>query len=169
RLLANNAPGRMLLVTRIPMLIRTIAWLLVFLLVMGQHATLLASDYFGQVTFNGLPVPGATVTATKGETKASATTDGEGIYHLAALADGLWKLTIEVFGFDTITREIAIPTKDDPPPDALSVRSFDELTRALPPARVLEPLDSEDEEPINLTALTGPAGMGAADGLLING
>ncbi|MGH9238095.1 MAG: carboxypeptidase-like regulatory domain-containing protein, partial [Vicinamibacterales bacterium] len=150
------------------MLIR-IVWLLVLLLTTGQSATLLASDYFGQVTFNGLPVPGATVTATKGETKALATTDGEGIYHLAALADGLWTLTIELFGFDTITREIEVPTKDDPPPDALSVRSYDELTRALPPARAFKPRDSEDEEPINLTALTGPAGMGAADGLLING
>lgn len=159
------------------MLIRTIVWLLVFLLMRGQHATLLASDYFGQVTFNGLPVPGATVTATRADpstslgasSKVSATTDGEGIYHLAALADGLWKLTIELFGFDTITREIEVPTKDDPPPDALSVRSFDELTRALPPARAFGPPDSEDEEPINLTALTGPSGMGAADGLLING
>ena len=151
------------------MLIRTIVWLLVFVLMMGQHATLLAADYFGQVTFNGRPVPGATVTATQGETKASATSDGEGIYRLTALADGLWKLTIELFGFDTITREIEVPTKDDPTPDALNVRSFDELTRALPAARAFEPLDSEDEEPINLTALTGPAGMGAADGLLING
>ena len=160
------------------MLIRAMSWLLVCLLMMGQHATLLASDYFGQVTFNGLPVPGATVTATPStrpagslgaSTKASATTDAEGIYRLADLADGLWTLTIEVFGFDTITREIEVPTTDDPPPDVLSVRSFDELTRALPPARAFEPPDSEDEEPINLTALTGPAGMGAADGLLING
>src|SRR5688572_120387 len=106
---------------------RSIVWLLVLLLGVGQPSALAASDYFGQVTFNGLPVPGATVTATKGETKASATTDGEGIYHLAALADGLWTLTIELFGFDTITREIEVPTKDDPPPDALSVRSYDEL------------------------------------------
>ena len=50
-----------------------------------------------------------------------------------------------MFGFATITREIAIPTKDDPPPDALSVRSFDELTRELPPARTFE-LDSLDAE-----------------------
>jgi hypothetical protein len=152
------------------MLIRATVWLVVFLLAMGQPATLLASDYFGQVTFNGLPVPGATVTATKASTKASVTTNEDGIYHLANLADGLWTLTIELFGFATITREIAIPMKDEPPPDALSVRSFDELTRALPPARVFDTLDSaDDEEPINLTALTGPAGMGAADGLLING
>jgi hypothetical protein len=151
-------------------LIRATVWLFVFLLAMGQPATLLAADYFGQVTFNGLAVPGATVTGTQADRKVSATSDAEGIYHLTALADGLWKVTIEVFGFDTITRDIEIPTKQDPPPDALSVRSYDQLTRALPAARVFEPLDSaDDEEPINLTVLTGPAGMGAADGLLING
>jgi len=47
------------------MLIRAIVWLLVLLVAMGQPATLLASDYFGKVTFNGLPVPGATVTASQ--------------------------------------------------------------------------------------------------------
>jgi len=158
------------------MLIRIIVWLVVFLLAMGQPATLLASDYFGQVTFNGLPVPGATVTATQGESKTTATTNLDGIYHLAELADGLWTLTIELFGFATITRKISVPTTADPPPDALSVRSFDELTRDLPPARTFEPLDfargkpaTEADEPLDLTVLTGPAGMGAADGLLING
>ena len=159
------------------MLIRAIVWLLVFLLAVCQPATLLASDYFGQVTFNGLPVPGATVTATQGQSKTTATTNQDGIYHLADIADGLWTLTIELFGFATITRDVTVPLTDDPPPDALSVRSFDELTRALPPPRVFEPLDSargkpgdgEDDEPVNLVALTGLAGMGAADGLLING
>jgi len=151
-------------------------WAAILVLLTAQPA--FASDYFGQVTFNGLPVPGATVTATQADPstaigaskKVSATSDGEGIYHLAALADGLWTLTIELFGFGTITRQIEVPTKADPPPDALSVRSYDELTRALPAARVFESLDSaDDEDPINLTVLTGPAGMGAADGLLING
>ncbi|MGH9238287.1 MAG: carboxypeptidase regulatory-like domain-containing protein [Vicinamibacterales bacterium] len=151
------------------MLIRTIVWLLVFLLTVGQQATLLASDYFGKVTFNGLAVPGATVTATKADAKTSATTDAEGIYHLADLADGFWTLTIELFGFETITREIKVPTNEEPPPDALIVRSYDELTRALPPARVFESADESDDEPLDLTVLTGPAGMGAADGLLING
>ena len=159
------------------MLIRAIVWLLVFLLAVCQPATLLASDYFGQVTFNGLPVPGATVTATQGQSKTTATTNQDGIYHLADIADGLWTLTIELFGFATITRDVTVPLTDDPPPDALSVRSFDELTRALPAARVFEDTPARlkagttdgDEEPINLTALSGPAGMGAAEGLLING
>ena len=151
------------------MLIRATVWLLVFALAMGQPATVLASDYFGRVTFNGVPVPGVTVTATQADRKASATTSTDGIYRLADLAEGLWTLTIELFGFATITREIAVPTKDDPPPDALTVRSFDELTRELPPARTFETTDARDDEPLDLTVLTGVAGMGAADGLLING
>ena len=177
------------------MLIRAIVWPFVFLLAMGQPATLLAADYFGQVTFNGLPVPGATVTATirlkpdstlpvrdagQGEKKISVTTNQDGIYHLADIANGLWTLTIELFGFTTITRDVTIPATEDPPPDVLSIRSFDELTRDLPPARVFENSsvrlkadttadETRDEEPINLTTLTGPAGMGAAEGLLING
>ena len=144
-------------------------WLLVLLLALGRSSDLAAANYFGQVTFNGLPVPGATVTATQGEKKASATTNADGIYQLADLADGLWTLTIELFGFARITREITVPTKADPPPDVLTVRSFDELTRELPTARVFESVDAEEDEPANLLALRGLAGMGAADGLLING
>src|SRR5688572_15287131 len=124
-------------------------WLLVVLLALGRSSVLAAADYFGQVTFNGLPVPGATVTATQGEMKASATTNADGIYQLADLADGLWTLTIELFGFARITREITVPTKADPPPDALSVRSFDELTRELPPARTFEPFDSAQGKPVD--------------------
>ena len=160
------------------MLIRATSWLFVFLLATGQPATLLASDYFGQVTFNGVPVPGVTVTATQGPSKTAATTNQDGIYHLADIADGLWTLTIEMFGFATITRDVTVPVTEDPLPDALSVRSFDELTRALPPARTFDDsqvrlkadtTNGRDDEPINLTVLLGPAGMGAAEGLLING
>ena len=155
---------------------RATVWLLVFLLALGQPAMLAAADYFGQVTFNGVPVPGVTVTATQEDVstslgagkKTSATTNQDGIYHLADLADGLWTLTIEMFGFTTITREISVPVTSEPPPDALEVRSYDELTRDLPPARVFE-ADSVEDEPVDLTVLVGPTGMGAADGLLING
>ena len=104
---------------------RVVVWLLVILLVTGQPIGLVAADYFGQVTFNGVPVPGVTVTAVQGDPstslgtgpstalgpsrKAVATTDQDGIYRLADLADGLWNLTIEMLGFATITRVIKVP------------------------------------------------------------
>ena len=46
---------------------------------------------------------------------------------------------------------------------------FDELTRELPPARTFDTVDAPDKEPVDVIALSGLAGMGAADGLLING
>ena len=38
----------------------------------------LASEYHGRVTFGGLPVPGATVTATQGSQKVVAVSDQQG-------------------------------------------------------------------------------------------
>ena len=36
----------------------------------GGSRLALASEYHGQVTFGGLPVPGATITATQGDQKS---------------------------------------------------------------------------------------------------
>ena len=40
-----------------------------------------ASAYYGKVTFNGLPVPGATITVTQGAKKFTTVTDAGGVYH----------------------------------------------------------------------------------------
>src|SRR5579863_7203635 len=39
-----------------------------------------AAEHHGQVTFGGLPLPGATVTLTQGDKKMTAVTDAEGVY-----------------------------------------------------------------------------------------
>ena len=67
-----------------------------------------ASGQQGQVTFGGLPVPGATVTATQGEKKFSAVTDGDGLYSLPDLTDGTWTVEIEMLGFSTIKQEVVV-------------------------------------------------------------
>ena len=61
----------------------------------------MASPYHGQVTFNGLPLPGSvvTVTATQGDKKAVAVSDDQGLFGFADLADGNWSLDIEMTGF----------------------------------------------------------------------
>src|SRR5450432_3788498 len=48
-----------------------------------------AAELHGKVTFGDLPVPGATLSATKGEQKASAITDQQGTYSFPDLADGV--------------------------------------------------------------------------------
>jgi hypothetical protein len=56
----------------------------------------LASEYHGQVTFGGVPVPGATITATEGSQKFVAISDQQGSYSFADLPDGTWKIEVEM-------------------------------------------------------------------------
>src|SRR4026209_1000659 len=69
-------------------------------------SVLLAADHYGQVTFTGLPVPGATSTATQAEKTISAVSDPSGRYKLSGLADGVWSVRIEMLGFEPLTQDI---------------------------------------------------------------
>jgi len=59
-------------------------------------ATVAASQYRGVVTFGGLPLPGATITATEGTTKLTVVSDPEGAYKFDDLKDGQWTIEIEM-------------------------------------------------------------------------
>jgi len=82
-------------------LVRALVWLAVS----GVAA---ASEYRGLVTFGGLPVPGATVTATQGGKELTVISDQGGLYTFADLPDGAWKIRIEMQGFSTATADVTI-------------------------------------------------------------
>ncbi len=67
-----------------------------------------ASEYRGQVSFGGFPVPGATVTAMQGSKKVTTVTDQGGGYAFADLADGAWKIEIEMQCFTPLQGEVTI-------------------------------------------------------------
>lgn len=67
-----------------------------------------ASEYHGQVLFNGLPVPGATVTATQGDKTQSVVTDQQGAYSFADLPDGSWKIHVEMQAFASLDEQVTI-------------------------------------------------------------
>jgi len=67
-----------------------------------------ASEYHGQVFFGGVPVPGATVTVTQGDRRFTAVTDRQGLYEFADLADGEWKIEIEMSGFTTLDDKVTV-------------------------------------------------------------
>ena len=67
-----------------------------------------ASQYHGQVTFHGWPVPGATVTVTQGTKKVSIVSDQGGLFTFTELPDGPAKLQIEMQGFSTLDSEVTI-------------------------------------------------------------
>ncbi len=69
---------------------------------------LAGAEHRGQVRFGGLPLPGATVFATQGDQKKTAVTDGDGLYFFPDLADGLWKITVEMLCFEPATLEVAV-------------------------------------------------------------
>src|ERR1700693_5494843 len=70
---------------------------------------LAAAEYRGQVTFGGLPIPGATVTATQGDKKFSAITDLDGLYAFPDLTDETWTIEIRMMGFEAVKQQVTAP------------------------------------------------------------
>jgi hypothetical protein len=98
----------------------------------GASRLMAAADHYGQVTFTGLAVPGATVTASQGERQVVTVTDAMGVFRFADLADGVWTVRVEMRGFAPATREIAV--KSDAPPSTweLTLLPIAEIARGLP-------------------------------------
>ncbi len=65
------------------------------------YALFFLSGIAGQVTTGGVPVPGATVTAIRGENRIFTITDQQGKYTLPPSVDDSWAVQIEVLGFAT--------------------------------------------------------------------
>lgn len=68
----------------------------------------LATEYSGQVTFKGLPVPGATVIATGNGETFTAVTDLQGVYSFPDLPHGVWSIEVQMTGFVTLTKKVTI-------------------------------------------------------------
>jgi hypothetical protein len=89
----------------------------------------MASEYHGQVTFSGLPLPGSTVTvtATQGDKKAVAISDDQGVFAFPDLADGTWTLTIEMTGFTPLKQEVTIAPTAAPATFELKLLSLEQI------------------------------------------
>jgi hypothetical protein len=83
---------------------------LIAMFVALSATTAAGSDYVGRVTLHGMPVPGATVTATQGEQHVVALSNLDGMYRLKGLSDGSWSLRVVMLGFVPATREITVPS-----------------------------------------------------------
>ena len=63
----------------------------------------------GRVTYGGLPVPGATVSASRADVKQTAISDAEGNYSFPDLSEGSWKLEVEMSGFSKRSEDLTLP------------------------------------------------------------
>jgi hypothetical protein len=67
-----------------------------------------ASPYRGVVTFGGLPLPGATITATQGTKTETAVSDADGAFQFDDLADGKWTIDIQMQTFAPAHADVTI-------------------------------------------------------------
>ena len=145
-----------------------------------------AAGHQGQVKFNGLPVPGVTVTAIKGDTRIVTSTDFAGAYAVPEMADGAWKVSVGMSGFATLDREIVVGAGAPTAEWELKMLSLDEMNAqaaAPPPPPPPPPAATDGPKPAAAAKPTPqrPASEAfanvdpdelrqrAADGFLVNG
>jgi trimeric autotransporter adhesin len=151
-------------------------------------ANLAASEQHGEVTFGGLPVPGATVTAIQGEKKVTSVTDQQGTYSFPDLAGGVWTIQVEMLGFATVKDETTIGPETKPAMWELKMLPLDQIhaeaqraeaeravaqAAALPPPPSATSAEQQKSEPKPAVTEAEPArdelAQRANDGFLVNG
>jgi hypothetical protein len=71
-------------------------------------ALLVAAPLHGVVRGGGVPVPGATVTASQGQTTVRTVTTADGSYEFADLTAGTWTVRVSMTGFETATQTVTV-------------------------------------------------------------
>ncbi len=138
------------------------------------------SGHRGQVTFNGLPVPGATVTATQDGNKFVTVTDQQGSYSFPELKDGSCTIEVEMPGFATVRQEITVAPSGPAQRWELKMLPLAEIkakaqTPAVATASAAAPAVPQSAEAPNPQPAPAQSqesddlNQSAADGFLING
>ncbi len=100
---------------------------LCFLAFLAIPRLIAASEYRGQVVLNDLPVPGASVTATKSDKKLSVVTDEQGLYSFPDLSDGSWTVEVQMTGFSSVKRDVTIGPNAPPAKWELKLLPLDQV------------------------------------------
>ena len=154
--------------------------LLCCLLGSGAPGVARADEYYGQVTFGGVPVPGATVTATLGAKIISVTTDERGLYRFADLAEGDWKIEIKLQFFQPIRTDVKITANVTPGNFELAALPLDNLkalAKTVQPRMLAQPTSqtaavknpNAANAPVDIPKPPEDANQLSANGLLVNG
>lgn len=135
-----------------------------------------ASEYRGQVLFGGLPVPGATVTATHGGKQFTTITDEQGNFAFADLADGPLIIEVHMLCFAPAKQQVTVAPNAQPLTIELSVLPLDNVNASASAAPVTnpQPLQQMSAPPQSDTVAQSrirdhDAADLSANGFLING
>ena len=150
-------------------LIRLKNYLLRGLIACAAILPLLAAEYRGQVKFNGLPLPGATITATQGDKQLSAVSDPQGGYSFPDLPDGTWQLQVEMLGFSPLKQEVTAGTGLPGASFELKMLPLDQIqAEAAAPAPVISSAPAATAAP-TAPAVAPPPSIKAANSKAPNG
>ena len=170
---------------REPIRCRTSRLLRKFCILVLLSAVAKAAENHGQVTFNGLPVPGATITATQGAVHQVAISDQQGLYSFPDLPEGVWQIEVQMQLFAPQTRQITV-TPESPaatwklellPSDQILAKATVqaavpvEVAVAIPsgPQRADEARKATISPPADTIHAPEESASRASDGFLING
>jgi trimeric autotransporter adhesin len=161
---------------------RRIFYLLCALVALALPSVAAASEYRGQVTFGGFPLPGATVTVTQGTKKVTTVSDQGGLYTFADLPDGPAKIEIEMQCFSTIHADIAVSPNTPAAKWELTLLPLDQIMAStkLPaapiptlsaPAPAKKPAvpGSPNDNAVEIPKPPEEASQQSSDGFLVNG
>ena len=93
-----------------------------------------ASTLAGQVMFGTVPVPGATVVASQGDKRIVTSTDPQGAYQFADLADGTWTIQVEMIGFEPASHDATIAADTPAVNFTLTLLPFASVTGTVKPS-----------------------------------
>jgi hypothetical protein len=144
-----------------------------------------ATQYHGQLTFGGFPVPGANITFTQGTKKIATVSDQGGLFR-SDLEDGTAKIAIEMQGFSTIEADVTITPNMPAAKWELTLLPIDEMmarTKLAPdlpsnPQLNVEStgavkkaagIDSSNGNTQEIPKPQGDANLEPSDGFLVNG
>ena len=155
--------------------IHRILLLLCTLVALAFPSLAAASEYHGQITFAGFPVPGATVTVTQETKKFTTVSDQGGLYTFTDLPDGPAKIEIEMQCFSTIEAQVTITPNTPAANWKLKLLPFDQImarTKLAPNPLLMPAVSAKSRAAANSSNGNAPAipkPQADSDGLLVNG
>ncbi len=133
-------------------------YLRIALLAAAMALPVAAVQHQGQVKFGGLPLPGATITASMGDQKKVAVTDQQGVYTFADLAEGTWNFEVEMLCFATIKTEVGVAANAPSPQWEMKLLPFEEIKAQAPPPPPPSPMTTNIPVPAAAAQTTATNG-----------
>lgn len=98
-----------------------------------------SAEHHGRVMFNGLPVPGATVTVSQGAKRFETVTDAQGLFQFAEITNGEWTVHVEMLGFIADDYKLTLEASSPASLIELKMQSLPDLLAASRAAVVVAP------------------------------